>query len=93
MGLFRSKMSSQEEEVLTGKYYLILVREGTKKNDKSLIFNKLIRFVYMGHQGGEFLCFHGLKNIVIDMLYEIQTIMLNKEEDIKKFDLISKTQE
>ena len=53
----------------------------------------MICFIFVGHQGGDFLNFQGLKKIVNAMAYEIQAISLNMGKDIKKADLIMKAQE
>ena len=76
-------MATLDDEVLKGKFYVVLLREGTKKNDKSLIYNKTIKSIYISYQGHDFMTFHGIRNIFIDTQYIIQTLSLNKERKIK----------
>ena len=72
-GLF-GRMSQDEDKIMIGRFYLVLIHEGQLKDNKTSIYKKVIRQIYIGFQGKELFNFYGLKNMVENVAFKIQTI-------------------
>ena len=77
-----------------GKIYIIFLHRGLVKDDKTLVFNMPVVVAFIRYEGKKGLNFQGLKNSVIQTVFEITTENLNKDNTpkLRKEDMIESTQ-